>query len=153
VKLLRLLEAPDIYTQPVWPLIQQSPQRQSRPRFELGAADRAVMIGVGSSELPLDQGEILVLVHGAVMIAICPAEFLGGNSEPTKLSTREFAGMMAIQMLERQFGSALRLVEVDGAIVITIYGREGAGPPAAARKRHSRRGYAACEHKYKQLPP
>ena len=59
------------------------------------------MIDIGSLELPLDQGEVLVLVQSTVMIAIRPAELGATDAEPTELGTAELTGMIAIQMLKQ----------------------------------------------------
>lgn len=78
------------------------------------------MIDISSLELPLDQGKVLVLIQGAVMIAICRAKLRDGKAASTELRTIEFAGTMTIQMLKQQFGRTLCFVEVDGAVGITI---------------------------------
>jgi hypothetical protein len=78
------------------------------------------MIDVRSFELSLDQGKVLVLIQGAVMIAICGAKLRDGKAASTELRTIEFTSTMTIQMLKQQLGRALRFVEVDGAVGITI---------------------------------
>src|ERR1700744_235155 len=110
------------------------------------------MIAICRLELPFDQGEELVLVQGAVVITICPAELRKADTAPTDLAAAELAGMIAIEMLKKLLGRALRFVEIDGAVGVTIYCREGARRPTATRKRC---GYyhAAREAEQEQLPP
>ncbi len=132
--------------------MHQSPQRQSRPRLEFGATDRAVVVDVGSLELPLHQSEELVLVHGAVMIAIGPAEFLGGHAATAELGAAELAGVAAIQTIEQLPGGVFCFLEIDSAIGITVDTCKGAGPPAPARERRGHRD-AAGEPEQQQLPP
>src|SRR5690242_5784459 len=132
--------------------MHQSPERQPRSCFELGAADRAVIVDVGGPELPLHQSEKLVLVHGAIMIAIGPTELVGRHAKPAKLGTGKFAGVTTVEAFKSLRGGAFRFLEIDGAIAVTIDAREGAGPPAPACERGGHRD-AAREPKQKQLPP
>lgn len=79
------------------------------------------MIYISSSELPLDQSEVFVLVERAVMIAIRPAELRQADAEPTELGTAESTGMTTIQTLKQQLAGTLGFVEIDGAVAVTIY--------------------------------
>ena len=104
------------------------------------------MIDIGRPELPLDQSEILVLVHGAVMIAIRPGKIRGGQATPTKLRTGELTCATTIETLKQNLGRALGFIEIDGAVSVAIDGGEGAGPAASTRKCRGCRE-AACERK------
>ena len=69
------------------------------------------------------------------MIAIGPAKLLDGETTPTELRVTECTSMMTIQMIKQQPGRALGFPDVDGAVVISVYGSKGARPRAATRKR------------------
>lgn len=68
--------------------------------MEFGAGHGAVAIKVRGPELPLHQGEILVLCQGAVVIAIRPAELGKAHATTTKLCSAELPGSMTIQLVE-----------------------------------------------------
>src|ERR1700677_4782354 len=100
-------------------LHQEAQQRAAGRGFQLLRVNRPIVVRVGALESDFDEGEILVLANGLVVVRVGYLPVLGGNAI-FQFLVIEGAVMIDIELVEQSASGGLRLGKVDSSLLVGV---------------------------------
>src|ERR1700733_3217321 len=104
-------------------LHQEAQQRAAGRGFQLLRVNRPIVVRVGALESDFDEGEILILADGLVVVRVGYLPVLGGDAVCQFLAVKR-AIMIDIELVEQSACGGLRLVQINRSILVGVEGLE-----------------------------